>query len=288
MTQVVDKYERFEAATQKVVQKNGQLCYTFRMPAESTIQKYLGKLGVEPEAVSVYLQLVRHGYSSALQLAKATAISRTQIYRHLETLQQHGLASAEQLSYGTLYRPMPIENIEGLLANREAETAAIRRNLGAMTAELQAIAGGSGPKATVQHYYGLAGLKQANWNITKADGEYRCFEVAHLSAHVDQAFARRHRERCIEKELTSYDLTNDTVVRAKQLEPFEPSRTFLRHVDPAVLTINYEIVLYNTVVTLLDFNEQMAVEMTHPAYSTMMRQLFDAMWAQATPLEITP
>jgi len=251
------------------------------------IKKYLGKLGVEPEALTVYLELVRHGYSSALQLAKATNISRTQVYRHLEALQQHGLASAEQLSYGTLYRPMPIENIEGLLANREAETAAIRRNLGAMTAALQALAGGSGPKATVQHYYGAAGLKQANWNSTKASSEYRCFEAAHISQHLDQAFARRHRERCIERELTSYDLTNDTVVHAKELEPFEPSRTFLRHIDPQVLTINYEIVLYDHVVTLLDFNEQMAVEITHPALATMMRQLFDAMWAQATPLEIT-
>src|SRR5437764_13806390 len=94
----------------------------------ATIQKYLGKLGVEPESVAVYIELVKQGYSSALQLAKATNISRTQVYRHLEALQQHGLASAEQLSYGTLYRPLPIENIDGLLANREAETAAIRRN----------------------------------------------------------------------------------------------------------------------------------------------------------------
>src|SRR5687768_10101245 len=143
------------------------------MDQVTIIKKYLGKLGIEPETVAVYLELVRHGHSSALQLAKTTNISRTQVYRHLEALQNHGLASAEQLSYGTLYRPMPIENIEGLLANQEAETAAIRRNLGAMTAALQALAGGTGPKATMQHYYGLAGIKQANWNITKADKEYR-------------------------------------------------------------------------------------------------------------------
>lgn len=256
------------------------------MNQAEVIKKYLGKLGIDPETVTVYLELVKRGYSSALQLAKATKISRTQTYRHLETLQQHGLASAEQLSYGTLYRPMPIENIEGLLANREAETAAIRRNLSAMATALQAIAGGSGPKATVQHYYGPAGIKQANWNITKAEKEFKVFEAAHLSFHLDQAFARHHRERCIERGLTSYDLTNDTVVRAKDIEPYEPSRTFLRHIDPEVLTINYEIVLYNNVTLLLDYREQMAVEMTHPAFSAMMRQLFDAMWAQATPLEI--
>jgi hypothetical protein len=156
-----------------------------------------------------------------------------------------------------------------------------------MATALQAIAGGSGPKATVQHYYGPAGIKQANWNITHAHKEYMVFESAHISAHHDLAFARRHRERCIERGLTSYDLTNDTAVRAKDIEPYEPSRTFLRHIDPEVLTINYEIVLYNDVTLLLDYHEQMAVEMTHPAFSAMMRQLFDAMWAQAIPLEIT-
>jgi sugar-specific transcriptional regulator TrmB len=257
------------------------------MEQSAIITKYLGKLGVEPEAVAVYLELVRQGYSSALQLAKATTISRTQVYRHLEALQQFGLTSAEQLSYGTLYRPLPIDNIEGLLANREAETSAIRRNLGAMTAAMQAIAGGSGPKVAIQHYHGQAGIKQATWNLTKADGEYRCFEAAHLSTHLDQAFARRYRERCIERELTSYDLTNASVVRAKEIEPYEPKRTFLRHIDPGVLTINFEMLIYNQIVTLIDYKEQMAVEIHHPALHSMMKQLFDAMWVQASPLEVT-
>lgn len=259
------------------------------MDQEAIITKYLGKLGVEAEAVTVYVTLAKRGHSSALQLAKTTGISRTQIYRLLEILQAHGLTSAEKLSYGTLYRALPLENIEGLLANREAETAAIRRNLGAMTAALQALAGGSGPKATVQHYYGVAGLKQANWNLTKADKEFRVFEAAHLSAHLDKAFARRTRERFIERQLVAYDLTNATSVSAREIEPYDPERAFIRHIDPEVLTINFEVYLYNDVVTLLDYTKEnsMAVEIHHPSLHAMMRQLFDAMWSQATPLIIT-
>ena len=37
------------------------------MDQATIIKKYLGKLGVEPEAVVVYLELTRQGYSSALQ-----------------------------------------------------------------------------------------------------------------------------------------------------------------------------------------------------------------------------
>ena len=289
MIKNTDKYKKKRFVKRRVVQMCGQVWYTSVMDQSALITKYLGKLGIEPEAVALYIALTKHGHSSALQLSKATNIGRTHVYRLLEALRQHGLASAEQLSYGTLYRALPLDNIEGLLANREAETAAIRRNLGTMMTALQVIAGGSGPKATVQHFYGQAGLKQVNWNLTKADKEYRCFEVAHLSTHLDKAFARRHRERCLERKLTSYDLTNATSVHAQEIDPFEPSRTFLRHIDPEVLTINFEVLLYNDVVTLLDYTEQnsMAIEIHHPSLHAMMRQLFDAMWAQATPLKIT-
>jgi sugar-specific transcriptional regulator TrmB len=258
------------------------------MGALQTIEKYLEKLGIEPETTRVYIELTKLGPSSALQLSRATKISRTQIYRHLEELQGNGLVSTEELSYGTLFRTLPFENIEGLVANRESETAAIKRNLGSMTAVLQQLSGSAGPKATIQHYYGLAGLKQVNWNLTKAEKEYRVFEAAHLSQHLDKAFARRCRERYIERRLTSYDLTNATEVTAKVIEPFDPSRTFFRHIDPKVLTISFEVYIYNDVVTLLDYSEesQAALEIHHPALKNMMQQLFDSMWNQAKLLRV--
>lgn len=249
---------------------------------------YLEKLGIEPEVTGVYVELLKRGYSSALQLAKATKISRTQIYRHLELLQERGLVSAEELSYGTLYRALPLENIEALIANREAENKSLRRNLDAMAQALQVLAGSMGPKATMQHFYGISGLKQANWNMTKADKEFRVFEVAHINQHLDKAFARRCRERYIERELISYDLTNGTKVTAAELEPFNPDRALFRHIDPDVLTISFEVYIYNDVVTLIDYSkeQQMALEIHHPTLHAMMRQLYDAIWAIATPMVI--
>jgi sugar-specific transcriptional regulator TrmB len=259
------------------------------MDALATISKYLEKLDIESDATQVYATLFKSGPSAALQIAKLTAISRTQVYRHLETLQNHGLVSAEQLSYGTLYRALPLDNVEGLIANREAETAAIRRNLSSMVQALHVIAGGSGPKATVQHYYGLAGLKQVNWNLTKADKEFRVFEAAHLNQHLDQAFARRCREQYVQRHIRTYDLTNATAIRAKDIEPFDRSRSAYRHIDPDMLTINFEMYIYNQVVTLVDYakDNQMAIEIHHPSLHAMMKQLFDAMWAVSMSLDIT-
>jgi len=258
------------------------------MPNITAIQNYLQKLGITPETTTTYIELVKLGPSGALPLAKQTGIARTQVYRHLESLQAAGLVSAEQLSYGTMYRSLPIENIEGLLASREAETASLRTDLRSMSDALQAIAGSAGPKATVRHYYGLAGLKQANWNLVKAHKEYRVFEAAHLSEHLDAAFARRCREREIERGLTSYDLTNATAVSAAEIEPFNPARTYIRHIDPSVLQINFEVYIYDDVVTLLDYSpeQRLALEIHHPTLHALMRQLFDAMWSMATPITI--
>lgn len=254
-----------------------------------TIQNYLSNIGLEGEATRLYIELVKTGPSSALQLARNTKISRTQTYRYLEELQNKGLASAEQLSYGTLFRALPLENIESVIAQREAETATLRGDLGTMTEVLRHIAGSNGPTATVHHHYGLAGLKQVNWNLTKAEKEFKVFEAASLSQHLDPAFARRCRERFIERGIKSYDLTNKTEVPAAEIEPFNPAKALYRHIDPNVLTINFEMYIYNDVVTLLDYtkDQQHALEIHHPTLNAMMNQLYDSMWNLGQPIEIT-
>jgi len=252
------------------------------------IAKNLELLGIKSEATFVYIELAKSGPSSALQLAKLSKVSRTQIYRHIESLQEHGLVSAERLSYGTSFRALPIENIEGSIADREAEMAEVKKDVGSMAELLQQMVGGGGPQAMIQHYYGLAGLKQANWNLTKAKKEYRIFEAAHLSSTLDKAFVQRCRERYIENKLTCYALTNNKSVKASEIEPHDPKRDFFRFIDPARLAINFEAYIYDDVVTLLDYSKdrQMAVEIHHPSLNAMMTQLFDAMWTQAVPLKI--
>jgi sugar-specific transcriptional regulator TrmB len=258
------------------------------MTPEAHLQSYLKKAGIEPAATKVYLELNKDGPSSALQLAKGTGMSRTQVYRYLDALQLSGLVSAEQLSYGTLFRALPLENLEGLIIDRETQATELRTRLSDMATLLQHLAGSNGPKATIQHYYGTAGLKQVNWNLTKAEHEFRVFEVAHISQHLNPTFARRHRERVIEKGLRSYDLTNAEQVKAAELEPFNPRQAEIRHIDPEILRINFEVYIYNQVVALLDYSAEntMAIEIHHPSLHAMMRQLFDAMWNLGTPLVI--
>lgn len=270
----------------KQLSKNADKYYTKCMDESTQLLLYLQKAGIETGAARIYIELSTFGPSSALQLAKNTKVSRTQVYRHLEALQSYGLTSAEQLSYGTLFRALPLTNLDAVFADRQAQAGTLQKDLRGMAALLQHIAGSAGPQASVQHHYGLAGLKQANWNLTKAKHEFRVFEVAHISDHLDKAFASRMRERIVERNLHSYDLTNATKVAMADIEPFAPSRTHFRHIDPQLLTINFELYIYDGVVALLDYSPQamQAIEIHHPALHAMMKQLFESMWNLGEPL----
>jgi sugar-specific transcriptional regulator TrmB len=251
------------------------------------LKHYFKRLGVSTTGAALYIELCRVGPTTALKLARALAVPRTQVYRELDTLQQMSLVSADKLSYGTLFHALPLENVESLLEARKSTTEALVRDLGSMTEALRVLAGSSGPQAFVRHYYGAAGLRQANWNLTKARKEFRVFETRHLTQHLDPDFARRCRERFIERKLHSFDLTNEPIHRKKDLEPIDLSRAKLRYIDPKILDVKFEMYMYDDVVTLLDYSERssVAVEIHHPGLSAMMKQLFDAMWKMAQDVE---
>ena len=254
------------------------------------VQAYFDNLGLRSEDSAVYAKLIAAGPASALQVAKQTGVSRTQVYRSLERLQEYSLVSSERLTYGTLFRALPIQNIENQLASREMNIANLRQGLSDVAGALQQLADAAQmPTATVEHYYGMAGIKQANWNLLRAERSFYVIELSHITDHFEHSFGQRHRERVIERGLTTHDLTNATQVTKEELEPFNPSKTFYRHIDPKILTINFEVYIYNDVVTLLDYRpgQMHAIEVHHQAYHALMYQIYQALWRLGTPLSIS-
>lgn len=259
------------------------------MEAAADIITYLQKFGISAEAGKVYLELLKQQRPSVLRLAKSLGISRPQAYRHIAMLAKYGLVNSEPLVHGTLYRALPLDNLDNVLTQREAETIALRGQLDTVNQSIQRlIAGASASGSDMRHYRGLAGLKQVNWNLTKAHREYRVFETAHLPTHFDKTFARRCNEQLYKRSLQSYDLTNATQVDASQLVPFDPAHTHYRHIEPSILAIAFEMYLYNGIITLLDYlpGSMHAVEIQNPAFYTMMSQMFTTMWRLGSDMRV--
>lgn len=257
---------------------------------ELTLTSYLINVGLSKDAAKTYVALYKLGPASALQLCRKTELSRTQTYRCLEELEKQTLVSSEQLSYGTIYTALPLSEIEGLLSSREAETAKLKNDLSSMVSLAQSYIGaGSADEVKVRHYYGIAGIKQVNWNLTRAEKEYFVLEMSHITDHFDQTFGSRHRERQLERNLISYDLTNSTSVTKEELMPVKLENTHYRHIDPKILTINFEMYIYNDVVTLIDYDiaASWAIEIHHAGLNTMMRQIYTALWSLGKPIKIS-
>jgi sugar-specific transcriptional regulator TrmB len=258
---------------------------------QQSLVSYLQNIGLSRDSALAYLALYQLGPSSALQLSRQAGLSRTQTYRCLEELEKQTLVSSEQLSYGTIYTALPMTNIEGLLSTREAETTRLKGELNSMMGLAQSLIGASKEnEATTFHYHGIAGIKQVNWNLTRADKEYFVLEMSHITDHFDETFGRRHRERQLERGLTSHDLTNSKTVTAKELMPVDLTKTHYRHIDPKILTINYELYIYNDIVTLIDYDleSSWAIEIHHAGLNTMMRQIYAALWSLGKPIKISP
>src|SRR5687767_9196139 len=90
------------------------------------VQDYLQKVGIDPLAAKIYVLLLSSNDPSVLQLSKALDISRTKVESKLALLRQANLVGAERGQFGVKYKALPFENVDKLVATKEAEAQLLR------------------------------------------------------------------------------------------------------------------------------------------------------------------
>lgn len=252
----------------------------------SSIKQVLQDLKLSNETIDVYIYICKNGHSSVLNIASKTTISRTQVYRHLDALTKLNLVSEEKPHWGTYFYALPISNLNGEIELQKQSLEEASLKLKAAEGVFDKLFLNQNPNQTI-NYRGISGLKQALWNVTKAEKEYKVFEVDHLSNLLDIKFSRSMRQQQIDKQIKSYDISNQKIHKKEELEPFDPNLSKLRFIQPEILKIKFEIIIYNDVVTLIDYfkPEPVAIEIKNPALSLMMNQMHGAFWAMAKEVE---
>jgi sugar-specific transcriptional regulator TrmB len=253
---------------------------------KSELTEALEALSLSEEASSVYLFLVQNGHSSALNISSKTGISRTQVYRHLDALTRLNLVSEEKPYWGTYFYALPISNLQTEINAQRQHLEDAELKLKGAEDIFSELFQNQNSSQTIT-YRGISGLKQALWNITKAEREYKFFEVDHISNLLDVKFSRSLRQQQIDKKIESYDLSNRKQHRMADLEPVNLSLSKVRFIAPEILKIKYEIIIYNDQVTLIDYfgAQPTALEIKNKALNLMMGQMFDAFWAMAEEVE---
>ncbi len=246
---------------------------------------YLKQLGLNAEQSKVYLYLAEHGQSSVLDISRGLKSGRTKLYPLLDELSKRQLVRVHERHYGTTYETSGPDALDFLVAEQETKAAALRGALPAALAELDLLRSHSPSGSRVVEYHGLDGIKQMNFNLTRADKEFRVFELAHLNDHqgIPSYFADKLRQTWADKKIISYDLTNNPHwnMRTKVQDYDKFSRN--RYIDPKVFAIKFETFIYNNCVALLNYEKDdiFGVEIYNTALAEQQKQLFDLLWKMA-------
>lgn len=253
------------------------------------IRQYLNDLGLSADQSELYLYLHLLGPSSVVSLSKAIGSGRTRLYPLLEKLSEKGLVVVHDKHYGTTYEALSPQSLEFLVHEHETKAIKLRNELNDIQHSITALSAGITKSSRVVEYKGVDGLKQINFNLTKADKEYRVFEVAHLDEYevLPKSFVQRMRETYISNKLLGYDLTNNKNARFvnHQLDP-EHKYQKLCYVAPDIFEIKIETYIYNDCIAYLQYEENniFGVEIYNANLAQQQKQLFDLLWCQGTEL----
>jgi hypothetical protein len=248
------------------------------------VVSYLKHLGLNAEQAAIYIFLLQHGPSTVLAISRGIKTGRTKLYPLLDSLAQKQLITIHERHYGKSYESQPPRVLEFLVSEQERQTERLRGNLPAAQHFLQQLQAYSPTTSRVVEYRGVDGLKQMNFNLTKASGEFRVFELAGLDKQLDKHFANKQREVYRAKKLHTYDLTNNP---NRAHEPgIDSPLNQARYIDPAVFAIQFETFIYNNCTALLSYDagDIFGVEIYNDKLAAQQKQIFDLLWSQAKPL----
>lgn len=250
----------------------------------------LMRYGLTSQEADIYIHLSQNPSLTALQISRALHLSRTKVYRLLDKLAITGLVRQQIDSRGLKFSAASPEALFPLVSSKEAEVSSLRQNLPQLVSQVSALQASVSSSSRVMVYHGVSGLTQVNYNLTHADGLIRVYEVEHLSDFIPQETAEDIRRKLVQSQITTHDLTNKTSFPdfTQVTEMIENFSQF-RHIDPKMLKISFEALIYNNVYATYSYtgNEIFCIEIHNPELAAMQKQIFDFIWEQAKPLKFT-
>jgi len=244
---------------------------------------YLKHLGITSEQSLAYLELLQRGPQTVLALSRSLKTGRTKLYPLLEDLAVKQLITIHERHYGTSYEAQPPDVLAFLVQEKVQLAEKLQGNLPAIQHALGTFQFTAPSTSKIIEYRGVDGLKQMNFNLTKAKKEFRVFELESLAGHLGTRFAEKLRETWAENHIISYDLTNNP--NWELTTQAETYRTLakVRYIDPKIFHIEFETYIYNNCVALLSYHENdiFGVEIYNEKLAHQQIQLFDLAWANA-------
>lgn len=251
------------------------------------ISKQLARFGFDAEEINLLLVLLKSGPQSVAQLSKLLDQGRNIVYRLVDQLIEKQVVEQQLGSRGTVYAVKPAKQFKQLLLEKQAEVDTIEKKMPDLINQIESLRQ-TAPDSRVVYYEGIEGLKQVSYNITRAQDVVRVFEVEHLSEFIPSDYAEKLRQEYVDNKIHMRDLTNKPQMDDyTEVTELIQNYSELRYIDPKLLKIDFEVLIYNDVYATYTFTDEkiFCVEIYHQHLAQMQKQIFDFIWNQATPMK---
>lgn len=257
------------------------------------IKKYLQKLGIGSEAATIYLDLVEHGESTPLLIARRTGINRTKVYRLVEDMQQRRLVREIRDEYRTKIEAESGERLQTILFERQAETRALTNKWGEVLGAVNQLTAKEPTGTKVRYYRGREGIGQMVWNTLKASSEIVGYTYSSFESAVGEKFVEEYYAEFYRRNLRMRDILSNNYLRSMREESQKPKtyrqhphwRTHInsRYMSEKELPIPHQMDIYDETVGIYSWygGEIFGVEIVNPKVAEFQRTLFERTWAQA-------
>lgn len=255
------------------------------MNNSDNILDLLRKIGLGHYESQLYLELL-NGPASHLKLAHATGINRTKVYRLAEDLEKRSLISRRTDDRGTFLVAADPSTLEVSIVTAEEKLKQQREALQQVLPFLEGVRQGDGHEFIVNTYEGVEGFKQMLWHELRTRGECVIFASGALEVLVpDRRWTEKHRALTVEASYQVREILNpDGKADIFTDVPNFMDRYHKRIIDPSVLPLQHQIVIYNDTVATYHWRKEQKVgfEVVNAAYADTLRHMFEHYWELAS------
>lgn len=248
--------------------------------------KTLKELGLSDIQITLYLTSLEKGVMSVLELSRITKINRQQIYDQAEKMVELGLYDITR-KQGRKYIPADPETLIDFNKKKIAKLEEISSKLSDIAPILKGITLSKKDKIKIKFYEGHQKIKEAY------EKELACSkntEVLSLAGLVDEIFKHFPQEYWDKwnREFAKHNSKARMLVHnsqvAKEFAKFEKEyKLETRYLNNFNLNVNIDV--FENVVLIVSYLDEMAIWIESPVVAQSYRILFDVLWQQAKRFE---
>ena len=250
----------------------------------------LERYGLSENESRVYLFLLESPAElSVVNIARSLKLGRTPVYNALDRLEDKGLATKLIAESGYGYSAATPDNLEHYWSKKITRLEAMGSKLPDIVSALESLSAPASYKSEINYFTGRRGLEQITYNSLKAENDLYIYEInTSMTAFINKATSEKFRRIWAEQGTVIHQLTNNTEFEDfTEVEEITGDLWDIRHIDPSILAINFETLIYNDTVALYSpvGREIFGIEIKNQNLAKMQIQIFKAMQQLSTPME---